>query len=262
MIDIHCHILPGLDDGPKDLEESLRMCELADGDGIKTIVATPHNLNGIHRNGGAEIIEAVGALNAALGERGINISIIPGSDVHMEPGLTAEIEGGDVLTINDNRRFLLLELPTFFIPEQASRMVFELRVKGLTPVISHPERNDTIMKDTDVLRGLINAGALAQITAMSLTGGFGQAPKKTALELLGLNMAHVLASDAHNSDSRPPRLSEALKVIEKELGNEAARKMVEETPALILKGEAPAVGEPERGRKKRSIFSFLGLGGR
>jgi protein-tyrosine phosphatase len=243
MIDIHSHILPGLDDGPKTLDDALLMCEIAQEDGIKSIVATPHNLNGSYENERARIARETVSLNKALRQRKIDVNVIPGSDTRLDTNLLEMLQEGKVMTINDTGKFLLLELGSFFIAEQVKRQLFELRLRGITPVISHPERNETLMEDLDALREFITMGALTQITAGSITGDFGRAVQKNALRLLGSNMAHVLATDAHNTTSRPPVLSRALRAISRELGDGEARRMVLDTPQSIINGTMPPIKE-------------------
>ena len=244
MIDIHSHILPGLDDGPKNLDDALLMCEIARRDGIKTIVATPHNLDGSYENERALIARETAFLNKALRQRKIDINILPGSDTRLDPRLLKMLEEGRVMTINDAGKFLLLELSSFFVSEHVKHQLFQLRLRGVTPVISHPERNETLMEDLDALGEFIKMGALTQITAGSITGDFGRSVQKNSLRLLGSDMVHVLATDAHNASSRPPVLSRALRAISKEMGDEEARRMVLDTPQSIINGITPPIKEP------------------
>ena len=243
MIDIHSHILPGLDDGPKTLDDTLKMCEIAREDGITTIVATPHNLDGIYENERERIAEVTRSLNEALRQGECSINILPGSDTRLDVRLQGMLNEGRVMTINDTGKFLLVELSPFFITEQVKQLLFELTLAGVTPVISHPERNETLMDNLDVLRYLIQIGGLVQITAGSVTGHFGRAVEKSTMRLLRSNMVHVLATDAHNSTSRPPVLSKALGVISKEIGDDEARRMVLDTPQSIISGMKPTIKE-------------------
>jgi protein-tyrosine phosphatase len=257
MIDIHSHILPGLDDGVQGIEEALRMCELASEDGISTVVATPHHLNGVYQNSRETVLRATQALNTAVRDRGLEIEVLPGSDTHLDARVLDELEGESVMTINDNRRFLLLELPRFTSFDHVKKMIFGMKLMGVTPVISHPERNSTIMEDTGLLYELIGIGALVQITAGSLTGGFGKATKRNALLLLESNMAHIIATDAHNASTRPPLLSRAVELVSGEVGPEEARMMVLDTPEAVINGTAPRIKKPIK-KKKSTLFSLFG----
>lgn len=257
MIDIHSHILPGLDDGPRTLDNALRMCEIAREDGIKTMVATPHTLNGIYENGKEAIGKGTATLNDALRKRECDIDILPGSDTRLGTSLPEMLKEGRVMTVNDTGKFLLVELSPFFVADQVKQQLFELSISGVTPVISHPERNETLMDDLEVVRYFIRLGALIQITAGSVTGHFGRNVEKSTMRLLRLNMVHVLATDAHNITSRPPVLSKALRVISNEIGADEARKMVVDTPQSIINGIRPTIKEPLK-EKRWSIFPLSG----
>ena len=234
MIDINCHILPGLDDGPQTEKQALAMCKRAASDGIKTIVATPHIGDGEYLSPAKDVRRGVEKLNKLLKEKGINLTILPGHDAHIQPRLIEDIKQGKVLTINDAKKYIILELPVQSVPFYVKELIIKLKSNGITGIISHPERNDQIQKDTRVLKRLIAAGALAQITALSLTGGFGDAAQKTAQTLLKKRLAHIIASDAHSRDKRPPVLSEAVKEAAKLIGEENSRKMVWVTPLEII----------------------------
>lgn len=256
MIDLHCHVLPGLDDGARDMEEAVGMCELAARDGIRTIVATPHTLNGVYENKREAVLEAVLALRDVLRGRGVEVEVLPGSDASMDARLISGVREGAVTTINDGGRSLLLELPRFFVPGQARDLVFDLGLMGVTPVLSHPERNEAAMGDLGALYEMIKGGALVQITAGSVTGRFGERARKNALVLLEHSMVHILATDAHDTSARPPLLSEAVEAASRHVGREAASRMVGETPGALVAGERPEVEGPRRA-KKRGFFSFF-----
>lgn len=258
MIDLHSHILPGMDDGPKSTDKALDMCDMAIEDGIKTIVATPHHLNGVYKNERLKILDNIKSFRKIIHERGRDIEILPGSDVHMDADLLGGIKKNEIMTVNNNGRFLLLELPHFFLVEQIKQMIFAIKLKGITLIVSHPERNNTLMEDMNILYDLIEMGTLVQITVGSITGDFGRAVKRNAFALLRLNMVHILATDAHNTSTRPPLLSKALGMISKVTSAEDARKMVSETPAAVIKGVMPSIKEPLR-KKKSYFMSFFGI---
>ena len=245
MIDIHCHILPSVDDGPSSLEESLAMARRAVEDGINTIVATPHTLNGVYMNPAKEVTARVSAFQDVLSENQIDLKVYPGADVHICPNLFTRIENGDAGTINDAKKYILLELPSQTIPEGIKNEIFSLTLNGITPIISHPERNAIIQHDPLILYELLTMGALSQVTAMSLTGDLGKFARKSAERLLSNRLAHIIASDAHSSDGRPPIMSHAVDCAAEILGScEEAWHMVTKVPAAILCGESVDIPEP------------------
>ena len=173
MIDLHCHILHGVDDGPQSIEESLSMARAAVNDGIHSVVATPHTLNGIYLNRVKEVISKVATLQNALSENHIELMVYAGANVHLCPRLLERIESGDACTIDNRRKYLLLEFPPLVIPEALRDEIFWLKLNGITPIITHSERNPVIQKNLDILYELVSMGALSQVTAMSITVDFG-----------------------------------------------------------------------------------------
>ena len=185
MIDLHSHILHGLDDGPKTLEESVEMCLISFQDGVRTVVATPHTLNGVYEHGRSAILAKVQELNSAiqctpsqtqiseLRTPNSELKILPGADVYFSAELLTQIDEGKALTIGDWERYLLLEFPFQGIPYGVEEVLFQLMVRGITPIISHPERNLEIASRTRRYFEMVRMGCLGQVTAMSLTGEFG-----------------------------------------------------------------------------------------
>jgi protein-tyrosine phosphatase len=259
MIDIHSHVLPGLDDGASDMDEAIRMCSIAAGDGITTIVATPHHLNGMYFNSKDRVTYAVSVLNKCLSQHNISLKVLPGSDVHLCTSLLDKLKDGSVMTINNAGKFILLELPSFFVPAHVREQVFQLKLMGITPIITHPERNNTAMEHPTLLLDLVGAGALMQVTAGSITGDFGSSAKSSALRLMDMRIVHIVSSDAHNSTSRPPRLSKAFASLSKELGEEEAKMAFSTRPASILEGAMPIISKPKAPKRRRTLLSFLGL---
>lgn len=237
MIDIHAHVLPGLDDGPLDIVEAIRMCRIAASDGISTIVATPHTGNGVYMNGRDRILESVAALNRRLQEEGIAVEILPGADVHVNHDMAGMVAAGNAMTVNDKGRSMMVELPHHMIPPNFGHLIFALKLKGITPVITHPERNVFIKKHVKELRAWVNLGALIQITAMSLTGGFGDGVRQLSREMLKENLVHFIATDAHSATQRPPILSRARDAAAKLIGEAEASHLVITNPRLIVEGK-------------------------
>jgi len=170
--------------------------------------------------------------------------ILPGADVHFSSEMPRLCENGGIVTVNDKGRYLMVEFDFQGIPYHAEEVLFRLMAKGIIPIITHPERNLEIGQKPQRYGEMIRMGCLGQVTAMSLTGGFGSGVRRTAERLLKHRLVHVIASDTHSIDARPPILSTAVRAAEKIVGNEEARRMVTEYPQAIIEGRKPNVPEP------------------
>lgn len=247
MIDLHCHILPGLDDGARTLEESLSMTRRAVADGIQTIVATPHTLDGVHVNPVHKVSASVTRLREILAAHHMEIRLMQGADIHLCPRIMERIQKGDAGTINNTMKYILLELPVQIIPPGVKEEIFSLKMNGITPIITHPERHPAVHRDIRILYELVRMGALSQITAMSITGEFGEEVMHCAEMLLRHRLVHVIASDAHSPDSRPPVLSAAVDAAAEILGSyEEAEGLVSDIPEAIVRGDSLDIPEPRR----------------
>lgn len=238
MIDLHCHLLPGLDDGSKSLEQSIEMARMAEADGVRIVACTPHITPGIYDNEGPQIRNAVENLATHLFELGINLYLVPGADVHIAPNLAAGIRSGRVLTIADSRYFLF-EPPHHVAPPRLEEFVRDLLAEGIVPVITHPERLSWIDTHFSAIRRLFMSGAWIQLTAGSITGQFGSQARYWSELMLDEGMVHLIASDAHNARRRNPRLSEARAVVAERLGEEEAERLCLTRPMGIVSNQAP-----------------------
>ena len=251
MIDLHCHIIPGVDDGPQSLEESLSMARMAVEDGVHTLVATPHSLNGVFMNPIDEVILKLDALQDEFLGNHIDLQLYAGADVHICPGMLEKIDCGDAGTIGNGKKYILVEFPSLMLPFGMKDEIFKLRLQGITPIITHPERYRFIHQDIEILIELIDMGALCQVTAMSITGDFGENVKHFSEILLRHRLVHLIASDAHSSHGRPPILSDALEDAAEVMGSyEEAERMVKEVPAAILSGSPVEIPEPGSTKRK------------
>ncbi|PFG15103.1 tyrosine-protein phosphatase [Bacillus sp. es.036] len=254
MIDIHCHILPGIDDGAKDLNDSLEMARQAQSQGITRIVASPHHKNGSFDNNFQDILTEVNRLNKELTREGIDIEILPGQEVRIYGEMEEDLDV-DLLTVNNSGIYMLIEFPSSHLPRYANKLLFDLQLKGIVPIIVHPERNREIMEDPSKLYRLIKEGSLSQVTASSVTGRMGKKIKKFSLDLLSHNLAHFIASDSHNTTTRPFDLREAYETVEKELGM-SIRYQVQENPEEMVQGRMIDKDIPERIKKKKVLGLF------
>lgn len=239
MIDIHCHLLPGIDDGAVDLDMALAMARIAEADGIHTVICTPHIYPGLYENDAAGIRRAVAALQRNLDEAGIAISLLSGADAHLTPDLAAEIVSDRVPTLAGSR-YLLLEPPHHVAPPQFEQSVFQLMVDGIVPVITHPERLSWIETHYDLFARLVDRGCWMQITAGALTGRFGRRVRYWGDRFVSEGRAHVLATDAHHPRRRPPLLAEARDAAASLVGHQEAMHLVQTRPAAIVANEGPA----------------------
>jgi len=252
LIDLHCHILPGVDDGACTVTESLAMARQAVDDGIKTIVATPHTLNEVYFNPAQEVCVQTTRLQDIFTSEQIELNLCPGSDMHICVQMLKRIQAGEAATINSNGRYVLTEFPTQTIPLGSQEELFQLKLNNITPIITHPERNLVFQNQLEILYDLVAMGCLVQITAASVTGELGEDAMDCAHRLLELRLAHVIASDAHSPERRPPVLTPAVAVTAQILGSrKEAEAMVVDRPAAILTGSAVTVPEPIRLRKKK-----------
>jgi protein-tyrosine phosphatase len=229
MIDIHCHILPDIDDGPKTFDESVAMAQMAAEDGITGIVATPHLNEQLYNP--TEISRRVFWLRHLLRQEKIPVTIMAGADVSVvfRP---EQVEG---FTINGTR-YVLVEFPHTHLPRNADEILFQFLVRGYKPIITHPERNPSISSNPRLLTNLLGDNIYVQITAGSLTGKFGKEAHLCAKNLLKMGVVDVIATDAHSTSRRKPRLLEGMVAAMEIVGPEKARQMVNDTPTKIISG--------------------------
>jgi protein-tyrosine phosphatase len=238
MIDLHCHLLPGIDDGAPDLATALAMARIAARDGITVTACTPHIYPGMYDNDGPAIRRAVAELQVRLQDAGVPLRLTLGADTHIAPDLVAGLRAGRVPTLGDSRYFLL-EPPHHVAPPRLAETAFELLAAGYVPVITHPERLSWIEDRYDTFVELARQGVWLQATAGSLIGRFGKAAQYWGERLLDEGWVHILATDAHGVDRRPPLLAEGQKAAERWLGAGEAYHLVMTRPRGILDNVAP-----------------------
>ncbi len=248
MIDLHSHILPGIDDGSKSLEMSLAMARIAVDDGITQMACTPHIYPGLYMNDKAGITAARDALQSALDEHGIALKLTTGADVHLVPGLLEGLRAGRVPSLH-NTRYVLLEPSHHVAPPRFAESVFQLVAAGYVPVITHPERLTWVEDNYQVFVDLTKQGAWMQVTAGALTGVFGPRAKYWGERFLGEGLTHILASDAHSSGRRVPVMSEAKAIAERMLGKEEAQLLVVGRQTALMQDASPANVPPLPARK-------------
>lgn len=233
MIDLHCHLLPGIDDGARDLDVALSMAQMAIDDGITTLACTPHIYPGMYENTAPGIRQAIADLQAQLDQRDMPLQLVQGADVHLQPDLAGSIRSGRVPTLAASR-YLLLEPPHHVAPPRFEESVFELQVAGYVAVITHPERLSWLADHYPMMQRLVRAGAWMQVTAGSLTGRFGRNARYWAERMLDDGLVHLLATDAHDPQRRPPLLAEGREAAAQRIGRAQAWHLVHTRPAGIV----------------------------
>lgn len=255
MIDLHCHLLPAVDDGPENLEESLDMVRYAISQGITHLLCTPHHNNGRYENEKQAVIEAVLALQTEIDQRKLPLTLLEGQEVRVTGELMADLENDRLLFTDLENTYLLLEFPTMDVPTYSENLFFELRTKGIVPVIVHPERNAIFREEPDLLLPYLEMGCLAQLTAPSIVGIFGKSIQKTAQLMVERNLVQMVASDAHGINKRTFYLKEAYEMLGKLYGQEKVKQMQQVAKDLVNGDPVnyPAVIESKK-KKKFGLF--------
>ena len=259
MVDIHCHILPGLDDGARSVDEALQMAETAIEDGVTHVVATPH-ANGEYGFNPQLIRERRDELQAKLGDR---LTLATGCDFHLSYENVQDIQTDRAKYTINQKNYLLIEFADFALPPSLDDTLHQLHLLGLALIITHPERNRLIRSQPERLRGWLHQGCYVQVTAQSLLGRWGESTQKQVEDWLDRECVHFVASDAHNVDRRPLRLREAYEAVAKRKGEAIAQALFEDNPRAALEGR-PLPYQPEQtntdarlsepSRRKRFLF--------
>ena len=239
LTDLHCHLLPGIDDGARDLDQSLAMARLAVQDGIGTIVVTPHHLNGVYINPAEPVREHIQRLRECLRQAEIPIDLLPGSELHLTPELPDAVASGQALTIADRGRAVLVELPVHTVPLGTERLLEQLIAMNLTPVIAHPERNTELRRRPQRLAEWVRMGCLGQVTAQSTTGKFGERVRQAAKKMIQAGSIHIVASDAHRDRRRIPAMTPAYAPIAAWTSPTVAELLIRIFPPDLAAGRQP-----------------------
>ena len=254
FVDLHNHTLPAVDDGARSMDDSLEMASIAAEDGIETVVLTPHSKDVAESLRSGAFQESVRQLQEAVAAAGLPVRYLVGLENHLEPDLAEKLDTGLALTMNGSS-YILVELPfSPLLPMFTDNVFFNLRLRGLTPIIAHPERCDALVRDPDLLAAMVRLGCLAQVTSTSLTGRFGPEYRKAAETFLERGLVHVIASDAHSHRGpRVPVVSDGVEAAARIVGEECARRMATAVPRAIVEGR-PIESElppprPAKGRR-------------
>lgn len=240
MIDLHCHILPAIDDGAADVAVSLRMARLLSADGVTIVVCTPHILPGLYNNTGATIRSAVVRLQNIIAREGIPLRLVAGADVHVETDLIEGLRSGDVPTLNGSR-YVLIEPPHTLLPPRLDDFLLGLVAAGYVPILTHPERLSCLAPHYDLIAKLVRGGVWMQITAGSLDGVFGGRVRSWSERLLRDGLVHLIASDAHDDYWRPPDLRRGWELAASLVGEREADNLLLSRPRGVIENTPPSL---------------------
>ena len=253
MIDIHCHILPGIDDGAKTAEDTLTMLKSAIDEGITVITATPHH-NPKYHNEAPLILDKVKEVQTIIDVNQLPIQVLPGQEVRIYGDLLQDFSDGKLLTSAGTSPYMLVEFPTNHVPRYAGELFYTMKLQGIQPILVHPERNSGIIENPNLLFEFIEQGVLSQITASSVTGHFGKKIQKLTFQIIEHQLTQFVASDAHNVTSRAFKMREAFDIIEERYGLSTA-KYFKDNAASVISNEMIYLDNPTRIKTKK----FFGL---
>jgi protein-tyrosine phosphatase len=247
LVDTHNHILPGIDDGAKSIEETIEMCKIAESEGIKKIVSTSHYIKGEVETEPSVIYSLVQEVNKLLQSRGIDVEILPGHEVFVDPDIPKLLKDNLLCTIN-NSKYLLIELPMNGIPKYMEDLIYSIRLRGYIPIIAHPERNLEIIDNPNILYRFIELGALAQLTTWSI--------QETAELLLEHNMYSLIATDAHSATKRRPKLEKGINLVQQIIGVERTNLLLKNAELVIENAEV-YTPSPKIIQQQKGFLGFL-----
>lgn len=256
MIDIHSHILPRVDDGSDNMAMSIEIANLYVENGIDKVICTPHYIEGADSPSSEEIRIHIEELKKELFKAAIPLEIYSGNEVYVTPNIVSKILEGEVLTLN-NSSYVLIELPMNDMPIYAKDLIYELKVKGITPIIAHPERYSSVIEDPNILYEFINMGALAQLNLPSLEGLYGKRAKEVGAKLLEHNMIHFVGTDTHSNRRRSPRIKKSLEILSSLVSSSDFEILTTTNAQRVLNNEEIQIKSPRKISGKNHKLSYL-----
>lgn len=236
IIDLHTHLIPGVDDGAQNIDDSVKLAKEAVSQGIEHIVLTPHHRNNQFVNHASGVIEATERLQTELNQRNIPLNVYPGQEIRINKDMMDDLLNRNLLSLDDSGKYYLIEFPTATVPDYSERMLGQLIHRGITPVIAHPERNHVFVEDIAVYARFIEMGCLGQITTSSIAGAFGEKIQQASIEMIQNGWAHILASDAHSVEWRPFNTKVGFEALENYFGSAKVTEF-KENARSIFNGE-------------------------
>ena len=255
MVDLHCHLLPGIDDGSKSMAISLRLAREATENGVTHALLTPHHMNGRYVNHKQDVIRETTEFQKQLREHDIPLTVFPGQEVRINGNLLEALDNDDILFADEGNRYLMLEFPDDDVPHYTDRMIFDLQQRGITPVIVHPERNTMIMSKPELLYELLEKGCLSQITASSYVGTFGKKVERFSRQLIAAGQGYVFASDAHNLPGRKYEMRQAFCKLSKEFSQQIMDNYINNVK-YIINGENIPLNKLHKIKRKKGFWFF------
>lgn len=256
MIDVHSHILPGVDDGAQSEEDSIAMAKVAIKEGIHTIVATPHHKNRTYDNVRADIEKNVSILNELFDAENLDLTVLPGQEVRLYGEILEDMDKGEILPINDSK-YIFIEFPSDSVPHYTEQLFYDIQLAGYKPVIVHPERNRELLQNPNKMYNFIRKGALSQVTAASVVGKFGKQIEQYSHQLIESHLTHLIASDAHNTTSRGFYLRDAYELVKKKYGVETYYMFVENSHLLIENMNLNKIEPAPVRTKRKKLFGLF-----
>lgn len=256
MIDIHCHILPNVDDGSESLEESIEMAKIAESEGITKIVNTSHCHFDFKYKKGNELKLELEKFNQALKEENINIEVLLGNELYYTSDLIERFDELDFFSMN-NSKYILMEFSPINFPKNIEDVIYEIKIRGYIPIIAHAERYKQVQEDVNIVLDCIKEGALIQVNASSILGKNGEKVEDTSKKLLDNNMVHFVATDAHSSNRRRPLIKDSYNYILKNYGKEVSEKLFIENPTAVIENRDISILNPTKYEEKRSFLKRL-----
>ena len=256
MIDIHCHILPNVDDGSESLEESIEMAKIAESEGITRIVNTSHCHFDFKYKKGNELKLELEKFNQALKEENINIEVLLGNELYYTSDLIERFDELDFFSMN-NSKYILMEFSPINFPKNIEDVIYEIKIRGYIPIIAHAERYKQVQEDVNIVLDCIKEGALIQVNASSILGKNEEKAEDTSKKLLDNNMVHFVATDAHSSNRRRPLIKDSYNYILKNYGKEVSEKLFIENPTAVIENRDISILNPTKYEEKRSFLKRL-----
>lgn len=256
MVDLHCHLLPGIDDGSKNMEISLRLAREATKNGVTHALLTPHHMNGRYVNHKQDVIQQTKKFQEQINAHNIPLTVFPGQEVRINGQLLKALDKDDILFADTAGKYMMLEFPDDDVPHYTNQIIFDLQQRGIIPIIVHPERNTKIMAKPDLIYQLLEKGCLSQITASSYVGTFGKKVETFSRQLIAAGQGYVFASDAHDLPGRKYEMRQAFEKMQHDFDQELVDRY-QRNARLIINGESVPLNDLRTINKRRKFFGLF-----